>query len=95
MFLKMCIAWRENVQTACKLQMYDGSMFPCICDKICSVWHLEHEILLKMNILSIPALRNQVAQNVHSFEEKMFKLLVNDKSMMVQCSLSYIVTLAM
>ena len=42
-----------------------------------------------MNILSIPALRNQVAQNVHS------KLLVNDKCMMVQCSLAYIVTLAM
>ena len=45
--LKMCIAWRENVQTACKWQMYDGSMFPCIYDKISSVWHLEHEILLK------------------------------------------------
>ena len=48
----------------------------------------------KMNILSFPALRNQVAQNVHSLKRK-FKLLVNDKCMMVQCSLAYIVTLAM
>ena len=48
-----------------------------------------------MNILSIPALRNQVAQNVHSLKRKCSKLLVNDKCMMVQCSLAYILTLAM
>ena len=51
--------------------------------------------MTKMNILSFPALRNQVAQNVHKFEEKMFKLLVNDKCMIVEVPIAYIVTLAM
>ena len=43
----MCIVWRENVQTACKWQMYDGSMFPCIYNNISYVRHFEHEKLLK------------------------------------------------
>ena len=70
-------------------------MFPGIYDKISSVWHLEHEIFAKMNILSIPALRNQVSENVHCLKRECSKLLVNDKCMIVEVPIAYIVTLAM
>ena len=51
--------------------------------------------IAKMNILSIPALRNQVSEKCALLEERMLKLLVNDKSMIVEVPIAYIVTLAM
>ena len=69
-------------------------MFPCIYDKISSVWHLEHEILQNEHFKHSSS-KEPSFWKCALLEERMLKLLVNDKCMIVEVPIAYIVTLAM
>ena len=51
--------------------------------------------LAKMNIFKLSSSKEPSCSKCAYLEEKMFKLLVNDKCKMVQCSLAYMIKLAL
>ena len=64
-------------------------MFPCI------IWNKVSQNVPKMNISSFFCSKEPSFWKCALLEERMLKLLVNDKSMIVEVPIAYIVTLAM